>query len=215
MTLLKKIGRHPLAFSLAFFAVFLLGFLCVELFVKTPVVYVYSPLDDLIPFWKYAIIFYALWFPWIPVTLLYLLLKAPRRELWQTILPLYAGMALCIVTYIVIPNGQQLRPETIEGTDLFATVVRLMQGMDPPMNVCPSLHVLVTVHLCLAWVRTRTPLVERHPQIRAASVLLALSIIAATVLLKQHSVIDVFCGIAVALVLDFILGRTLVDRVCV
>ena len=210
--MLKKLGRHPLAFSLVFLALFLLGFLCVELFVKTPAVYMYCPLDDLIPFWKYAIIFYALWFPWIPVTLLYLLLRAPRQELWRTILPLYAGMALCILCYIIVPTGQRLRPQVIEGTDIFAELVRRLQGFDPPMNVCPSLHVLVTVHLCLAWVRTRTAFVLRHPWLRPAAVLLALSICAATVLLKQHSIIDVFCGAGVALALDQLLGRTLVPR---
>ena len=34
--------------------------------------------------------------------------------------------------------------------------------------------------------------------------LLNLSILASTVLLRQHSVIDLFCGVALALVLDYV-----------
>ena len=123
-------------------------------------------------------------------------------------------MALCIICYIAVPNGHSLRPEIIEGSDIFSVAVRLLQGVDPPMNVCPSLHVLVTLHLCLAWVRSRTPLVLRHPWIRGGAVLLALSIMAATVLLKQHSIIDVLCGAGLGALLDLLLCRTLVPRVC-
>ena len=209
--MLKKLAAHPVLVSIVFFACFLLGFLGVELLVKEPVTWVWCPLDDVIPFWRYAIVAYLLWFPWIPVTLLYLLFTS-REELWQTIAPLYCGMALCIVAYIVFPNGQQLRPAVIEGDDVFAWAVRTIQGVDPPLNVCPSLHVLVTVHLGLAWIRSRTPFVARHPWLRAASLLLTLAICAATVLLKQHSVIDVFVGAALALLLDRLLGRTLVPR---
>lgn len=47
--------------------------------VLTPDLWVHCRLDDVIPFCKYAIVPYLLWFPWIPFTLFYLLYKARGR----------------------------------------------------------------------------------------------------------------------------------------
>ncbi|MCO7108749.1 hypothetical protein NIA69_05615 [Gemmiger formicilis] len=59
--------------------VLLIVFALLERTIQTPDLWVHCRLDDLIPFCKYAIVPYILWFPWIPFTLFYLLYKAPRR----------------------------------------------------------------------------------------------------------------------------------------
>lgn len=71
-------SRHPVWF-MAFYALFYLTFFALlERTIQSPDLWVHCRLDDLIPFCKYAIVPYLLWFPWIPFTLFYLLYKAPR-----------------------------------------------------------------------------------------------------------------------------------------
>ena len=74
-------SRHPVWF-MAFYALFYLTFFALlERTIQSPDLWVHCRLDDLIPFCKYAIVPYLLWFPWIPFTLFYLLCKAPRLSL--------------------------------------------------------------------------------------------------------------------------------------
>ena len=64
---------------MALYALFYLSFFALlERTIQTPDLWVHCQLDDLIPFCKYAIVPYILWFPWIPFTLFYLLYKAPH-----------------------------------------------------------------------------------------------------------------------------------------
>ena len=66
-------SRHPVWF-MAFYALFYLTFFALlERTIQSPDLWVHCRLDDLIPFCKYAIVPYLLWFPWIPFTLFYLL----------------------------------------------------------------------------------------------------------------------------------------------
>lgn len=62
-------SRHPVWF-MALYALFYLSFFALlERTIQTPDLWVHCRLDDLIPFCKYAIVPYILWFPWIPFTL--------------------------------------------------------------------------------------------------------------------------------------------------
>ena len=113
---------------------------------QSPDLWVHCRLDDLIPFCKYAIVPYLLWFPWIPFTLFYLLYKAPRGDFWRLCLPLFTGMTMALLFYAIVPNGLALRPRFVPGSDIFARLVRAIYRSDTPMNVCPSIHVFQLGH---------------------------------------------------------------------
>lgn len=86
---------HPvhacyLVFYLAFFKLLEQG-------IQVPDLVLHCRLDDLIPFCKYAIIPYYLWFAWIPCTLFYLLWFNDWREFWRLCLPLFTGMTLSLL----------------------------------------------------------------------------------------------------------------------
>lgn len=166
-------SRHPIWF-MAFYLVFYLSvFHWLEVNITVPEVWVHCHLDDLIPFCKYAVIPYLAWFIWIPFTLFYLLWKAPRADFWRLCLPLFAGMTIALAVYVILPNGLDLRPYRVYGSDIFARIVRQLYSTDTATNVCPS-------------------------------------IIASTVLLKQHSCIDVVMGILLAMAMDS--AATLLER---
>ena len=185
-----------------YWVVYLIWFFWLDLTVTAPKYILHSPLDDLIPFCKYAVIPYFAWFVWIPFTLFYLLWKAPRADFWRLCLPLFAGMTIALAVYVVVPNGLDLRPYRVYGSDFFARTVRRLYDTDTATNVCPSIHVFNSVTLMMAYYRSRIFDEPRRRWMRPAAAVLCVSIIASTVLLKQHSCIDVVLGILLALVLD-------------
>lgn len=193
--------RHPVGFMAFYLAFYLLIFNWLENEEGLPVVLVHCTLDDLIPFCKYAIVPYAAWFLWIPFTLFYLLYRAPRPEFWRLCLPLFSGMTIALACYVLVPTGLVLRPQVVPGKDLFAGAVRLLYRMDTATNVCPSIHVFDSVTLCLAYHRSSL-FTERCPWMRKAADGLCAAIVCSTMLLKQHSCIDVVLGILLALGLD-------------
>ena len=88
--MLRWCSRHPIWFMAGYLMLYLAVFRWQELHL-TPVVWVHTPLDDLIPFCEYAILPYLAWFVWIPFTL-FALLRGPRTDFMRLCLPLFAGM---------------------------------------------------------------------------------------------------------------------------
>ena len=189
---------------MALYALFYLTFFgLLEKTITVPDLWVHCRLDDWIPFCKYAIVPYVLWFPWIPFTLFYILYRGSRHDFWHLCLPLFGGMTLALLFYAVVPNGLALRPAYVPGQDVFARAVRALYRSDTPTNVCPSIHVFNSVTLMLAYRRSSCFNAPRRRWMRPAATVLCLSIAASTMLLKQHSVIDVIFGALLALVLDY------------
>lgn len=194
--------RHPIGFMALYTVFYLAFFKALETAIRVPDLWLHCRLDELIPFCKYAIIPYYLWFAWIPFTLFYMLWRAPRREFWRLCLPLFAGMTLSLLFCAIVPNGVHLRPAYVAGNDIFANAVRGLYRVDTSTNVCPSIHVFNSVTLALAYMRSSCFAGVRRRPLRIAAGVLNVSIILSTMLLKQHSVIDVCFGILLALALD-------------
>jgi len=195
--------RHPFCFMAGYMIFYLVFFFFLENAVATPAVWIHCKLDDWIPFCKYFIVPYFLWFFWVAGTLLYLLWRAPRAEFWRLCLPLFIGMTLSLLFCALVPNGVALRPHSIPGNDIFAQAVRLLWRTDTSTNVCPSIHVFNSVTVAMAYHRSTCFDDQRYRWVRVSAHLLNLSIILSTMFLKQHSVIDVFFGILLAFSLDF------------
>lgn len=159
-------------------------------------------LDDVIPFCKYAIVPYFAWFAWIPFTLFYLLRHGERSDFWRVCLCLFAGMTIALSCYVLLPTGLALRPYRVYGSDIFARLVRVLYAVDSSKNVCPSIHVLNTVTLMIGYRRSRCFDEPGRRWMRPAANVLGVAIILSTMLLKQHSCIDVVLGAALAFALD-------------
>ena len=202
----KWILEHPVRVNIVYWCIYIASFFAVEKIITTPRYVIWSPLDDMIPFSKYAIVFYVLWFPYIAYSLIYFVLKSEKKDFWKLSVSLMVSMMPTLLFYIVVPNGIQLRPSSVEGNDIFAWAVRLIWNSDNTCNVCPSLHVIVTVLIDMAW--STSSITKDKPSWRWTSHVVDVLICASTVLLKQHSIIYVFCGVAVAVVV-----RALVEYV--
>ena len=198
---------HPIQFMACYLVFYLAFFKLLEQGIQVPDLVLHCRLDDLIPFCKYAIIPYYLWFAWIPCTLFYLLWFNDRREFWRLCLPLFTGMTLSLLFCAIVPNGTDLRPAYIYGNDIFTRAVRALWRTDTSTNVFPSIHVFNSVTLALAYHHCARLRGRKWLWVRVSADLLCVSIILSTMLLKQHSVIDVMGGIILALTLDAVAAR--------
>ena len=104
---------------------------------------IHSLADDRIPFCEYFIIPYVMWYFFLIGTVIYFAISCPsKKEYYQYLGTLGAGMTLFLLISFVYPNGQHLRPDlTTAGDSVFLNVVRLLYKIDTPTNIFPSMHV--------------------------------------------------------------------------
>ena len=201
----KWVTDHPVWFAILFFIFYFTGFFTLEHLVTEPVYLLHCRLDDLIPFNEWFIFPYASWFGLIPWALITLLLF-DRKNYFYLCGVMFSGMALCLLLYLIFPNGVDLRPQSIESNNLAATFVRMIWSADTSTNVCPSIHVASTFAIFLAVQRSR---IWKHRKLVVGICgVLTVMICLSTLFLKQHSVIDVVCGIALSPALHFVFRRT-------
>lgn len=200
--ILNQIESHRLISLILFWSIYGLLFLLAEHLIQKAVWIVYNPLDQYIPFTRFAIPGYYLWF----VVLVYTEIKYWRKANSKDFLLLFVSMFLATIPvllfYFLVPNGLDIRPNSVEGNDLFAWMMRFIWAADTPLNVCPSLHVSTTVVLDLCWSHSSFLEGKNKWWVHLIDVIIC----ASTVLLKQHSLTDVICGFLVA-VLSYALAE--------
>ena len=144
---------------------------------------------------------------------IFVLLAAVTAMLWwydtesydKLCLMMFSGMTFCLIIYMVLPNGLDIRPtpEAIGRENFAMTLMQLIWKADASVNVCPSIHCQSTA--CMAIAFSGSTLTKQRPWLKAAAWVWAAIICASTVFTKQHSIIDVVCGLALAAVWGVIL----------
>ena len=181
-------------------AAYLILYVIAEKVVTTDYYSVHIALDDLIPFCEWFVIPYCLWMALLACTAVYLLFwDAENFKRFTAFIGL--GFIPVIIFDMIFPNGQDLRPTEFAQHDFFIWLVQRIYTADTNTNVLPSMHVIGCAALTLACFDSE-PLCTRHLQWVALP--LGLLICASTVLVKQHSILDVFVAIPVSAVLYFI-----------
>lgn len=198
-----RMRRRMLAIPIVYFFLYMICFLMLEEYVH-PKYWISSDLDAYIPFCEAFLIPYVAWFPLVPGMFWYFYKKDPESYLYlcRTIL---LGLTICLAIYAIFPNGQLLR-RPITGDNILCELVRLLRKTDTPTNVCPSIHVFVSVTIALGAARAKSLAAQRRRQ--AALMVLVVLICMATVFLKQHSIVDVACGVALSLTLDVLVRKS-------
>jgi len=186
---IQKNFRH--AWLLLYFPIFITWFFLDERFIVGSYTPIYCWLDSLIPFCEYFVIPYVLWYPFLGTVALYLFFKDDEdfcRFMWSLIL----GLSFCLTFYIVFPNGQNLRPDHFERTNIFTSFVSKLYSADSNLNVLPSMHVFGTIAPTAALFMNREA--GKKLWVRLSSITICVLICLSTLFMKQHSIIDVVCG---------------------
>ena len=159
---------------------------------------IHTKWDNKIPFCEYFIIPYVLWFVFVAATVLYFaFFNKSRQEYFSLITNLGIGMTVFIVISWIYPNGHILRP-IILGDGIFDRAVRILHEMDTPTNIFPSIHVFNSLACCIALMKNDR--CRSHKILSWSIVILTVLIIMSTVLLKQHSVLDIIGAFALCLI---------------
>lgn len=153
-----------------------------------PVYYMFSKIDNYIPFVKGFIIPYLFWYVYFIGAFIYLGFAA-KKDFMRLFMFIFGGMTISCIIYLLFPNAQSLRPVIAETTDPFLRIIRNLYTIDTPTNVSPSMHVLnsIAVHSVLA----NSELFRKNWWVKITSFICMVSISASTVLIKQHSIEDV------------------------
>lgn len=195
----KLMGKYGHAWCLLYAFIYLPWFTFLEENV-TQYHLVHSTLDDYIPFCEFFVIPYFLWFAYVAIAVLFFFFTS-KEEYYKLCTFLFIGMTISLVICTVWPNGHDLRPAVFARENLFTRVVSVLYATDTSTNVFPSIHVFnsIGVHLAIR----NSEWLKNKKWLQVFSGVLCMSIICSTVLLKQHSILDVFGGIALGIVMNY------------
>ncbi len=196
--------KHSLV--LLYGLIYMPWFLWLESRANLPYHVIHISLDDKLPFIEYFIIPYLLWFLYVATVFIYLFFQKNKKEFYQYCIFLFTGMTLFLIISTVYPNGHLLRPSSFERHNVFTFAVQILYQADTATNIFPSLHVFnsIAAHRAVA----NNAKLRGNLLIRGGSFLLMVSIILATMFLKQHSVLDVISGIMLGMLMDQLVYRT-------
>jgi len=146
-------------------------------------------LDRMIPYVPVFIYPYLSWFPYILICVCLAVRNLGDEEYRKAVFLLTAGMNVFLVISYVWPTGLDLREGiTYNMETLSGWLMRLVQTVDTPTSVFPSMHVYVTITLqyTLELQRSRLPGWGIYTgRIFAAAIILS------TLFTRQHSLVDV------------------------
>lgn len=150
--------------------------------------------DDWIPFNELFIIPYLLWFGYVAAVLVFLFFQTDHlKDFYRCAAVLMLGMTTCLIVYTLFPNAQPLRPEEFPRDNILTRIVAYLYQGDTSTNVCPSIHVYnsLAIHAGLS----KSHYFKEKRGIKIASLILCILICLSTMFLKQHSFVDVVCGL--------------------
>ncbi|MBP5152969.1 MAG: phosphatase PAP2 family protein [Lachnospiraceae bacterium] len=156
---------------------------------------IHSRLDDIIPFREEFVLVYVFWYLYVFGTLLFYLLF--DRECFRRVQTFIISCQIIgVVTIIVFPSVQNLRPESFDHHNFFTWILDIIYNFDTPTGVFPSMHVAFSMAVAYTWCR------DKYASLgfKIFTVVAAIAIAASTTLVKQHSALDVIAAVPVGLV---------------
>ena len=185
--------KHILPFALYFF-VYMTWFSWLEQRHIWKYQVIHMAVDNYIPFNEVFIIPYFLWFVYVPAVVLYLALHN-KDDYYRTAIFLCTGMTVFLLVSTFFPNGHHLRPAVMPRDNIFTQMLASLYKTDTPTNLWPSIHVYNSLGAHFALSRSE---LGRKKWLSRTSGVLCVSIILATMFLKQHSVFDVLTAFVMA-----------------
>ncbi len=164
--------------------------------------YIHSSLDDKIPFVEYFIVPYVFWFVYMAGGII-LFLHTSRQDFLRMSMFTFVGLFICMSIAFIYPTAINFRPSSFERDNIFIRLTLLIYSSDQPVNVWPSMHCFGSLGINFAFLHTN--FFKRNTVsnvlIKVSSTIIALAICAATVFIKQHSILDFFAALTLCAIL--------------
>ena len=159
---------------------------------------IHSPLDDLIPFNEFFVLFYVGWYVLIVFSLGYFLrYSVDSFKKLQTYFII--TQILAMIVYILYPSRQELRPDVFPRENVLTWILGIIYRIDTPTGVLPSLHVAYSLGIASTWLREKSA----KPWLKVFITLFCLGVCISVAFVKQHSVLDIFAAIPVCMVAEW------------
>ena len=160
---------------------------------------IWCPLDDLIPFNEYFLIFYCGWYALVFGTLLYTILyDIPNFRKVQLFIGITQVIAMTV--YVIYPSRQDLRPASFERENALTALMAFIYSFDTSTGVCPSLHVGYSLGILSA--ALKNPKLKKS--LKIALFIFVVMICISVCFVKQHSFLDVVWALPLGLVAELI-----------
>lgn len=188
---MKKLKDKPLILITSSIIIQLILYSIVKIFGNNPSI-LNNNIDEAIPFCVYGIIPYILWYLLLFIIPLMIYHKN-KRVFYKYIFGYLLLVLLADLTYAVIPTIF-IRDVTVDNSFL-SSILNIIYTIDtPPLNCFPSLHCGVSMLFILYSFKLKNLKIQNKILISIISILIMIS----TVLIKQHSYLDIFSGIIYA-----------------
>lgn len=156
----------------------------------------YMFLDDYIPFREEFIIFYYMWYPALVGMGIFLLIN-DEAEYKRYMLSIIITFTFTLIFCLLVPNGQDLRPEVFPRDNIFTHMIAAIYKADTNTNVMPSVHAIGSFLGLISTHRTKE--IKNKLSIFVLDLLWILIAIS-TCFVKQHSILDIFGSMALCLI---------------
>ncbi len=189
---------------LLYFPIYLTWFAWVEASVTTHFHVIHTFIDDYIPFCEYFVIPYFLWFGYVAWGFAYSAFR-DKQMFYKLCGFLFTGMTIFLIVSSVYPNGHFLRPVYFTRHNICTMLCEWLYSTDTATNLFPSIHVYNSIGIHIAVTQSAT--LKNNKKVRFISGVLMVSIILATMFLKQHSAFDVFTALVLCWIMYHVCYR--------
>lgn len=204
--LLKKYSHASI---LLYYFIILAWFGYLEKIILVPKYYMFCFIDSYIPFVSIFVIPYIVWYLYITIPLIYLGFKS-KNDFLKFCTLMFSAMTVCLIVYMIFPNGQTLRP-TILGNSIWDHIVAMLYRSDTPTNSAPSMHVTNAMAVHFALINYEGT--KNNKPLRISSFILMVLIAMSTVFIKQHSILDVVYGVLLVSILYILVYKVDYSRI--
>lgn len=197
MRIIKYIREHKEIYLFIFYFLFIALFGLIQKFYNPVSPHLATwPIDYIMPYNKYFIIPYAIWWPLIPGSFIFFYLRdipSFKALCFQVLIVCY----VTLVIYIVYPSYLDLR-QPITESDICSNIIVWLRNIDPPRNVLPSLHVSETMSICFVVCKSKDALLNKF--IKYLIYFTGFMIIISTIFIDQHSLADIILATILSVV---------------
>ena len=170
-------------------------------FFQTDYHYIYSSVDNKIPFLPGFVYIYDLFYPVVLLTMYYAFCK-DRKNYYKGVIASVIGFLLCDIIFIAYPTVMYRPYVDYSNLDwLTGLVLKITYAADTPaLNCCPSIHCL----FCYQAIFTLCMCKDVKKRIKVPISLFLLLIVLSTLIVKQHYFYDAIFALVIFIVVNII-----------
>ena len=157
---------------------------------------IHIPLDDKIPYIRFFVIPYVMWYGYIAFAHIWTFFHSKRDFLTMCSL-IFLSVFISVTVYTIYPSMHDMRPaDEALGSDLFGNIVRWLYSTENPNCILPSEHCLLAIVITVGLIFSDG--FKGNLAVKILCPIYTLLVMLATVFIKQHSIVDVFASTALS-----------------